>query len=990
MEKQPTKEDLLKKLEELENELKNTTAEREILEAQKTKKELIEEKGSVEFLSTDSEEKIDTLDDNSETKKLILDGFKEELKNGNSGENQVISIEEKIKKVKKERRNELNALSETYQEILKSNKESYQNDPNKLEEVKENTEKWYRAEWKKIEEKYNLKLGNSGNTIKQADPGKIGEPPLPENLSTEEIIHKALDNEFEENKNPAPEINEKENQTNLSTEIPFQITRDMEQQLFDLGYTRQEVNNLEPQEAWNIINTGKMFQEKSKDEQILFPDFEEAKEIFEKLPEEDKQKIGWGLKTLGFKVEQKKNNFFANVFNKISKKLPEDKTTSRFCKNLEKGFMEDSERAFKTAEKITNKEEQHRIQNTGLLFGNILKYGRMVSDFTGISFASPLRYVMMGGMALSRGAKAATATRLENEDLIEKTRIQDADKAAEEAWNIYELAQKKEGTENVSANALKNAYLTEIPKDLQKRLEEPSTANNLIQNILRKYLELSVNKINSKIEKIESDTSLSQKEKETKIEIILNRQKEKLSDYDGMLTQVGTVDELAMAGRYAQTAGKVIVAAMTVETLYLSYEKISGLLSHILSGSDSSIPMNTGIGKNVIEETLKTKTENQDTLKTIIEQKDSVGTKINDHEIKTEELKNKILEQFKTSETTIHEGEGIEHSFIRQIEHNPKLAIELGFKGDINDAKALHEFAGKEAHIIAIKEGYVDNAGHEVRITEANKVAYEIRAESGHILVDEKSADGKILETHHEGDEFEEKIDKYERVYAQPHHDIEAINDSEQDHLDAQNQANQLDEQIKKQAIADLKSVIEDQHNYSDTHDILHNINQENPKISEYEDISKETTTDHIIQWDGEKYQKIPIKDGKIYIERLEDWVNSPKNTYGITKEQYEKASELSEKIVHNFYANKSSPEELSIMNKVWDGQADMIVGTNQNDLKEVYRPLCKFINKLYEMSGLKPISKNLLQIGETSGQYIDRALFKIASLGKLDEVNFK
>ena len=128
MEKQPTKEDLLKKLEELENELKNTTAEREILEAQKTKKELIEEKGSVEFLSTDSEEKIDTLDDNSETKKLILDGFKEELKNGNSGENQVISIEEKIKKVKKERRNELNALSETYQEILKSNKESYQND----------------------------------------------------------------------------------------------------------------------------------------------------------------------------------------------------------------------------------------------------------------------------------------------------------------------------------------------------------------------------------------------------------------------------------------------------------------------------------------------------------------------------------------------------------------------------------------------------------------------------------------------------------------------------------------------------------------------------------------------------------------------------------------------------------------------------------------------------------------------------------------------
>lgn len=820
-----------------------------------------------------------------------LDDFKNMAKKlATQKEEKIIPVLPLKEKIEQKREKELGLLETNYQNNIKIANELYGDKPTELAEDIKEKEKWYGEEQKKINDRYNAELENSGNTIKQPEPEKIEKPSSPENTNIEEIISKTLDDEFGEREN------------------------------------REKIENID-----------------IENQTLLLVDIEKAKEIFEKLPEENKQKIGWGLKTLGFKVEQKKNNFFATVFNNISKKLPEDKTTSRFCKNLEKGFIEDSEKAFKTAEKITNKEEKHGIQNTGLLFGNILRYGRMVSDFTGISFASPLRYVMMGGMALSRGARAATATRLENEDLIEKTRIQDADKAAEEAWKIYELAQKKEGTENVSANALKNAYLTEIPKDLQKRLEEPGTANNLIQNVLRRYLEYSIDKINSKIEKIEDDTTLSQKEKEIKIEIILNKQKEKLSDYDGMLTQTGTIDELAMAGRYAQTAGKVIVAAMTVETLYLSYEKISGLLSHILSGSDSSIPIHTDIGKNVIEETLKTKTGSQDTIKTIIEQKDSVGTKINDHEIKTEELKNKILEQFKTNDATIHKGEGIEHSFIRQIEYNPKLATELGFKGNINDVKALHEFAGREAHIIAIKEGYVDSAGHEVRITEADKVAYEIKVENGHVIVQEKTiVDGKLetSATHHEGDKFGEDINKYERVYTPIHHENISQNILEENY---DSDGLPYNEQTEINA-------------HTENLDI---INQENPKTTEYVDTSKT--------------QEQPVNNIDSNTETI-----SPRSALSIGQERL---SDIYTKNIEHLFPENT----VGIWSDVRGLPANEVIGfKNPGRLTG----LTNYLNQLEKVTGLKPKTGSLISSPESVYKYVNRAMEKALELGKLEEVN--
>lgn len=107
----------------------------------------------------------------------------------------------------------------------------------------------------------------------------------------------------------------------------------------------------------------------------------------------------------------------------------------------------------------------------------------------------------------------------------------------------------------------------------------------------------------------------------------------------------------------------------------------------------------------------------------------------------------------------VHEGEGIENAFIRQIEHNTEMAKSLGWDGKEN----LHHFAQREAHELSIKEGYVDTNGNEIRVSVADKVAYEIKIENGHATVFEKSLDGKLTDTtHHEGDSFEKDTEKYE------------------------------------------------------------------------------------------------------------------------------------------------------------------------------------------------------------------------------------
>jgi len=487
------------------------------------------------------------------------------------------------------------------------------------------------------------------------------------------------------------------------------------------------------------------------------PEEKEVKKEIENFSSEEKEKLGWGLATIGFKVEKAKNDFFATILNPTTKTNIDKKgTLGRFLNELYTGFKRDSENAEKKAREVMNKEKKHRFANVGFLAGNVLKYGRTIADLTGKSVASPLRYVMMAGMTTARVAEAGKEARLKNEEVIEKTRIQDVELAAEEAWRIYNNAEAKTGKGNVSVEVLKNIYLSEMPKDLQKRLEIPSTANKVIQRIVKRDVEGAVSRLNKKLDNIDNDSKLSTEQKEAKKQKLINKWKKSLVDYDRIITQYGTVDGLAMAGRYAQTAGKAIVAAVMAETIVLSVEKIWGVLSSAIHNNaialtDATLAQETsekirpGILPNNKVEPLEgdTGTIASETVDTSIE--------VNQDAI-------------------VGKGEGIEHALRRQIEHDEALAKMLGYEGDPSDTEALHKFSGGAAHRLALEHGYVDKTtGEEIWIKEGDKVAYEIKVGAdGQPVINERLVEGgELRETHSAGHEFEKDIEK-EYEYKHP------------------------------------------------------------------------------------------------------------------------------------------------------------------------------------------------------------------------------
>jgi len=666
----------------------------------------------------------------------------------------------------------------------------------------------------------------------------------------------------------------------------------------------------------------------------------------ENLSPEEREKIGWGLSTIGFRVEKMKNDFFAKTFGRIANANMDQRAfRTRFCKELGDSFVRDSAAARQKALEITSAKGKHRLSNANLLFGNIVRYGRVVTDLTGKSLASPLRYVMMGGIATSRIAEAGKEAHLKNEEVIEKTRIEDAEKATEEAWKIYENAQKKEGAENVSAEALKNAYLMEMPKDLQERLQNPSTANTFIQKILKMDIEGAISRLNKSIEKIENNPKLSDEQKEAKKEQLIAKQRKNLEDYDRIITQYGTVDGLAMAGRYAQTASKTVVAAVTVETLVLSVEKLWETLAHTLSSTNTHEN-----AQHLVRGVKNTRTQ-----------------MINDHPPthNVGMVSSHTHENIQINPDTIvvHKGEGIEHAFIRQIEHDPKLAKGLGFKGNISDQHALHTFAQHEAHVLAIKEGYADNTGYEIRVMEPNKVAYEIKMENGHPIVNEKMVDGKIIETHHEGDAFgtKEHIQKYEREYLEHHEQIHHINTEKTPAVETQTPPVE-----KPDTIETLKGKIGAQ---------MDTVQKSETPFGQRTTVTEHRTiTDKLPErrnWYQEK--------GRLELQKHPEFT---KNPFHLSEGKLMQVYETNQKNID--FITKQEPnypwQTLINMKAVTVEHAGLV---NQNP--ELVH-LADYLRLLKNFSKLKPKSGFLGLGKETAGAYFARALQKLTAEGKLEQ----
>lgn len=403
----------------------------------------------------------------------------------------------------------------------------------------------------------------------------------------------------------------------------------------------------------------------------------EIKEEIEKIPEEEKKKIGSGLLNLGFYATKLKSDAMAWICDKavigIEKPIQEQGAIKRFLVSVAETYKKDSEKASKQIELPASLVSIKSASSTGQIISGILKYGRTVADIVGWTAGSPLRYVMAGAQFFSRGMEAAKEARLINAEIIKKTRVKDIDEAADEAWKIYEIAKIKAGIGNVTKEFLEKSYAENLPQDLLERLKksEPGTATGILQKILKKDLELAIKygRVN----------------------------KARLKEYDKMISQYGNVDVLAMGAKYAETAGKAVVAGVQIETAVLLMQKLPEIMEKL-----SSISIFENEPQKIEELKIggKVAWQRQELLE--LKQQSTLDA--------AKEIAGKAdLEKAQThlaEISTIQKEEGIEHALIRQLNDNPQ---KFGFDGDINNKTELKIWANNEAHRLAIKSGYVDS-----------------------------------------------------------------------------------------------------------------------------------------------------------------------------------------------------------------------------------------------------------------------------------------
>ena len=307
----------------------------------------------------------------------------------------------------------------------------------------------------------------------------------------------------------------------------------------------------------------------------------ERRQVEKELKEmraEERAWVGLGLRNLGFFADEMKNNFFAGTFGSIAEGM-KGRSTERFWKTLGENFEKDAKKAReKIAKTKDEKTAKGQLANAGYLMKNVLKYGRTVADLTGMAIASPLRYVMMTGMGLARGAEVAKETRLSNQEVIGKTRIDDAEMAADIAWGIYENAERIAGDRPLTAKELQDVYRMSVPADLIERLKnQPGAGRKILQRIVRFDLTHgphSVGKIESKLEDIDKNGDLSEEEKLKAKQKILDGFARHLDFLNRAVGAQGEVDLLAIGARYTETAAKAVVAGMMVETVAFSLKHL--------------------------------------------------------------------------------------------------------------------------------------------------------------------------------------------------------------------------------------------------------------------------------------------------------------------------------------------------------------------------------------------------------------------------------
>jgi hypothetical protein len=408
-----------------------------------------------------------------------------------------------------------------------------------------------------------------------------------------------------------------------------------------------------------------------------------------------------------------------------------------------------------------------------------------------------------------------------------------------------------------------------------------------------------------------------------------------------------------MAGRYAQTLGKAVVTAVTVETLILSVEKLFGALSHVLSSSDAhdvvtSHPATTSTTPKFTPDTSHPSTTNPTPEPTATQ----TPTGTPRPEATATATPKTIPENTGAKvSATVHKGQGVEHAFIRQIEHNPKLAQELGFKGDVNNAKALHKFAGQQAHKIAL-----ENNKANLRISKADKVSYKITGvdDKGKAII-EGGADNKKYE-------YEYKSVARPKISTTDHLPKSSAQETTATDMAPTAKTRATPEDLLKSNKADAVATKGTQAPDSST-----------TKIG-VTDTKTDSTAEELklkIEQQIDILEKHPELRGTGFAKKL----------FAMPDENLLEAYKTNHENIAHLFTGKYYTQ--------WDNMKDVPahVALKSNYIPE--DPMGTYLHKLQEVTGLPPRSGDILERAETTNEYITRALQKAAQMDKLDKVKF-
>ncbi|MDP3710767.1 MAG: hypothetical protein Q8R29_03560 [bacterium] len=300
-----------------------------------------------------------------------------------------------------------------------------------------------------------------------------------------------------------------------------------------------------------------------------------------KLPEEVRQGVGFSLSNIGYWMERGKGERLAAMVKWAEGKIdPKERGfTDRFLSAIWEKSVRDAEVADKKMEDI-EKGRRRTLGNVGYVGKNVYNVARPVADVIGWTATLPLRYVSILAAGAAVTSDMLKEARLKSEKAIEKTRIQDADEAIEEAKRVYEKAggiyDSEKGGNGVGVEALKKAYQEDIPVSLKDRLRnnpEAGLISKISNGFFTWHIEKSVNNLNKKIGKIESRTDWHKAKKDYEKERVFNNYRKRLNDFDRMLGQAGAVDTLAMLGKYGDYAGKTVVAGTALLMLKPAFDK---------------------------------------------------------------------------------------------------------------------------------------------------------------------------------------------------------------------------------------------------------------------------------------------------------------------------------------------------------------------------------------------------------------------------------